>query len=128
MNLENKLHKILIEGLNFQKRPSRGNNTTIGYIPAEFAKNEPEVEIEFDWSNDEPQTHDYPGSQGGVFINKITITDTGQELDIDQIPDELRKHFEEIAMNSLADQDNRALGDYEDSLDARRDEMPRRRF
>ena len=127
-SFEQKLHSTLVEGLNFQKGPNRGTNTATGNIPAEFAAEEPEVELEFDWTHPEPRTHNYPGSPGGVDITKITITNTGRELDPDQIPDLLRQHFEQTAMDYLEEQDNRALGSYEDARDARReDEMTRHR-
>jgi len=87
------------------------------YRPNSQPKNQ-----KFDWENAEPRTHDYPGSPGGITITKITIISTGRELDPAQIPDQLYQHFEQIAMDYLEEKDNRVLGSYEDTLDARREE------
>ena len=127
-SFEQKLHTILVEGLNPRRGPGQGSDIAIGNIPAEFAAEEPEVELEFDWQHPETRTYDYPGSPGGVSITKITLPETGRELDPDQIPDALRQHFEQTAIDYLDEKDERALGSYEDNLDARReDDMMRHR-
>ena len=125
-SFEHKLHHILIEGILPRHNPSQGSEAIPGNIPAEFAKSEPEVKIEFDWAKPEQRTHEYPGSPGGVSITRVILTNSGKELDIDQLPEGITKYFEEIATEYLTDMENRALGDYEDSLDARRDEISHR--
>lgn len=115
-SFEQKLHNVLIEGIG-----RGGTEVAKAYIPADYDPNETEVTIEFDWEAPEPRTFNYPGSSGGVQITRI-VTDAGKEFNVDQIPDRLREHFEEVASDHLNKKELRAQGDYEDALDARREE------
>lgn len=112
-SFEQKLYNVLIEGR------GTGHDTTSGNIPAEFDPNETEVQIEFDWADPEPKTHDYPGSPGGIDITRV-ITTAGKELNLDQIPRELGRYLESAAEDYLENQYHHALADREDEHDRRR--------
>jgi len=124
-SFEQKLSNVLIEGLGFHK--GSGHETITGYIPDVYAPDEPQVELEFDWQEPEPQTFDYPGSGGGVQITRVTRSDTGEEIDVDKIPPELYQHFEELAIDHLNKMHDRDLGAREDAADAKREEEMMRR-
>lgn len=98
-----------------------GAKVTRGYKPEEYDSDETGVQITFDWAAPEPRTRDYPGTPGAIWITRV-VTDVGKELNVDQMPDKLREHFEEIAGEHLNEEELRALADYEDHMDARREE------
>lgn len=77
-------------------------------IPFDHDEAEPDVIVFFDFDAPEPMTRDYPGSPGGVYINRVVYDrENGGEIDLDGISPDLMKHFEDVAIEYLRERDER---------------------